>query len=171
MSFSEQNLVDCSKRNYGCNGGWTPFAFMDVIDNNGISIESVYPYEARDDTCKYTINKYDVTFSRIKLIEQSEDAVQQAVATVGPVSAAIDASRYTFQLYSSGVYDEPYCSSTRHNHAIAIVGYGNLNGKDYWLVKNSWGTSWGQQGYILMSRNKNNQCAIASSVSYVIINN
>ena len=170
VSVSEQDLVDCSKRNYGCNGGWPKYAFQDVIDNNGINTESAYPYKARDGSCKYSYNNYRVRISSYKCTEQTEDAVQKAVATVGPVSAVIDASRYTFQFYSSGVYNDPYCRANL-DHAVAIVGYGKLNGKDYWTVKNSWGTSWGQRGYILMSRNKNNQCAIASNVCYPIISN
>ena len=166
-SLSEQNLIDCSYNHgtYGCNGGDPAAAFRYVKGSQGIIQDSDYPYKARVEMCKYKYN-YDsknyVSINGYKSIEKSEDALQEAVAKDGPVSVCIDASRYSFQFYSSGVYDEPSCSSTNLDHAVAAVGYGNLNGKDYWIVKNSWGTSWGQQGYILMSRNKNNQCGIAS---------
>ena len=169
VSFSEQNLVDCDGKDYGCNGGWPANAFEYTL--NGINRESVYPYRGRQQTCQYNSKKLGTKVNNWHYVIPTEDenAVQKAVAKIGPVSAVIDAGRYSFQFYSSGVYDEPSCSSTVHNHAIAIVGYGKLNGKDYWIVKNSWGTSWGQQGYILMSRNKNNQCGIAYRVAYPLI--
>ena len=96
----------------------------------------------------------------------NESLLQRAVAFVGPVSVTIDAGLPSFQMYVDGVYDEPSCSSTQLDHAVLVVGYGTLNGKDYWLVKNSWGVNWGMKGYIMMARNKNNQCGIAMEAVY-----
>jgi len=170
VSLSEQNLVDCSTSygNHGCNGGLMDFAFKYIKDNHGIDTEASYPYEAVDDTChfkKRDVGATDVGFVDIK--QGDEEALKAAVATVGPVSVAIDASQPSFQFYSEGVYDEPACSPINLDHGVLCIGYGvSDDGQEYWLVKNSWNTVWGDQGYIKMARNKNNMCGIASSASY-----
>merc|ERR1711936_86241 len=174
VSLSEQNLVDCSdaEGNMGCDGGLMDQAFNYTVINKGIDTEASYPYKAMDGTCKFSASNVGATIkSWTDVASGSEPDLQKAVATVGPVSVAIDASQYTFQLYAGGVYHDDNCSSQFLDHGVLAVGYGSVKTgpiKDYWLVKNSWGTDWGIKGYIKMSRNNNNNCGIATSASYPV---
>ena len=173
VSLSEQNLVDCStaQGNEGCNGGLMDQAFQYVIANKGIDTEASYPYTATGpNACQYNAANKGATMTSFHDIPSgSESDLLTAVYTT-PTSVAIDASQQSFQFYSGGVYNEPACSSTQLDHGVLAIGFGMYQGTTaYWLVKNSWGTSWGLAGYIMMSRNLNNQCGIATAASYPIV--
>jgi cathepsin L len=171
-SLSEQDLVDCStaQGNDGCNGGLMDQAFQYVISNGGIDTEDSYPYTATGpNTCQYNAANSGDKISNYQDITSGSESALQTASNQQPISVAIDASQNSFQLYTSGVYNEPACSSSQLDHGVLVVGYGtDDSGTDYWIVKNSWGTSWGMQGYIWMSRNANNQCGIATAASYPI---
>lgn len=170
IPLSEQQLIDCSGSygNMGCDGGLMDPSFAYIKHTGGIMSEADYPYKGIGGKCEADKNKFVGTVTGCKDISKgSETSLQAAVATVGPVSVAINANN-KFQHYKGGIYDEPSCTSRTLNHAVLVVGYGK--GKsEYWTVKNSWGTSWGQNGYILMSRNKKNQCGIASKATYPLV--
>lgn len=172
VSLSEQNLVDCSERygNHGCEGGLMNNAFKYVKANHGIDTEKSYPYEAEDDRCRYNPKNSGATDTGYKNIHTGDEkALQSAVATAGPISVGIDASQLSFQFYSDGIYYEPECDSVNLDHGVLAVGYDSDKGKDYWIVKNSWGKGWGQEGYIYMARNRENNCGIATMASYPLM--
>ncbi|KAI1301729.1 Cathepsin L [Halotydeus destructor] len=174
VSLSEQNLVDCStaEGNQGCNGGLMDQAFQYIEDAGGLDTEDSYPYKGQDDKCAF--NKANIGANVTGFVDiptGDEAALADAVANIGPISVAIDASSFWFQLYFGGVYDHGDCGSSvdQLDHGVTAVGYGTESGKDYWLIKNSWGGSWGEKGYIKMVRNKKNQCGVATDASYPLV--
>jgi cathepsin L len=171
VSLSEQDLVDCStaEGNEGCNGGLMDDAFEYIIKNKGIDTEASYPYRATGpNRCEFKAADVGATISSYHDVQSGSESDLQSSVDKTPVSVAIDASHNSFQLYSSGVYYEPQCSPSQLDHGVLAVGYGTSTA-DYWLVKNSWGTDWGMAGYIQMSRNRNNNCGIATAASYPIV--
>ena len=169
LSFSEQQLVDCSTSygNNGCNGGLMDYAFQ-YVAAKGIELESVYPYTAKDGTCKYSSGS--VVFKNTGFTDvpsKNNDALASAV-TLQPVSIAIEADQSAFQLYTSGVLNSKACG-TNLDHGVLVVGYGTSGTQDYWIVKNSWGASWGEAGYIRIAKQSGSNagiCGIALAASY-----
>ncbi|XP_009761201.1 vignain-like [Nicotiana tabacum] len=169
VSLSEQELVDCdvNSDNQGCNGGFMEKAFSFIKKNGGITTEKNYPYVGKDQKCNTTKAKqHAVTISGYEMVAKNEESLQAAV-TKQPISVAIDASGYDFQLYAGGVYSG-FCGNSL-NHGVTLIGYGVDDGEKYWLVKNSWGTMWGEDGYIKIKRGSNDKkgmCGIAMQASY-----
>jgi C1A family cysteine protease len=164
-SLSEQQLVDCagSSGNQGCNGGLMDYAFT-WITKNGLCSEQDYRYAGRDQSCKKGCKPVDGTkISGFKDVDQGSESQLQTAVTQQPVSVAIEADQSAFQFYSGGVFSA--ACGTQLDHGVLAVGYGTDGGKNYWIVKNSWGTSWGEQGYIRMVQGKN-ECGIALAASY-----
>jgi len=167
VSLSEQQLVDCSgaEGNQGCNGGLMDQAFQYIMDNGGIESESVYPYTAEDGTCVSDKAKSVTSISGfVDVTSGDENALQKAV-NIGPVSVAIEADQSCFQFYSGGVLNDPSCG-TQLDHGVLAVGYGSLSGQNYWIVKNSWGQSWGvESGYVFIAQGMD-ECGINTENSY-----
>jgi len=176
ISISEQQLVDCSKKygNLGCKGGFMDNAFQYAIDN-GMCSEESYPYNSgvtkTGGSC--------VECKPVVAIKACSDvppnnqvALKEAVALIGPISIALDAETKLFQSYKSGVITSESCG-TNLDHGVLIVGYGEEDSIKYWLVKNSWGASWGDAGYIKIARSESKNdagiCGIAMQPSFPII--
>jgi C1A family cysteine protease len=168
-SLSEQQLVDCagSYGNLGCNGGLMDYAFQYVMAN-GLCTESAYPYTSGNTGSKGTCESSKCSASADSKITGYAD-VPQSENSLGadtdsqPISVAIEADQPAFQAYKGGVFSAP--CGTNLDHGVLVVGYGTDSGQDYWKVKNSWGTTWGEQGYIRMIRNED-ECGIKLQASY-----
>ncbi|XP_066494604.1 digestive cysteine proteinase 2-like [Tiliqua scincoides] len=174
ISLSQQALIDCSWGfgNYACDGGEEFQAFEWVLKHGGIpTTESYGSYKGQNGYCHYNQSHFVAKLSGyVNVTSGNITALKTAIYKHGPVSVSIDASHRTFSFYSSGVYYEPKCKNKRGDldHAVLAVGYGVLQGEPYWLVKNSWSTYWGNDGYILMSM-KDNNCGVATDATYPII--
>uniref|UniRef100_A0A8C4RRT2 Cathepsin L1-like n=1 Tax=Erpetoichthys calabaricus TaxID=27687 RepID=A0A8C4RRT2_ERPCA len=165
-ALSKQNLLDCSEYlgNQGCTGGRPSLAFQYVIDNGGIQAEATYPYTMGKtlETCRFNSSKVAATVANYKYLPiGDEQALADALATIGPISVVIDASQISFQFYLSGIYNDPKCSVLNLSHAMLAVGYGFQGSNNYWIIKNSWGTLWGVNGYLMLAKDKNNACGIS----------
>merc|ERR1712232_642480 len=165
QSLSEEDLVQCNSiTDHGCKGGLMDNAF-NWVQQNGICSEEAYPYTSGSGTtgtCKKTCTPI-VTITGHTDVPSNDESALKAAVSQQTVSVAIEADKSAFQLYKGGVLDNSACGK-QLDHGVLVVGYGT-DGKDYWKVKNSWGATWGEQGYIRMVRNKN-QCGIASQPSY-----
>jgi len=154
-SLSEQQLVDCSSSygNEGCNGGIMQDAFEYIIKEGGLCSETEYPYKGVDGTCKSSScgTKYDAIKSYADVTKDNEADLETAVVSQ-PQSVAVEADQSTFQFYSKGTIMTGKCG-TATDHGVLIVGYGVSGSTEYWKVKNSWGTTWGDDGYCLICKN------------------
>jgi C1A family cysteine protease len=174
ISLSEQNFVDCDNRqnggsDLGCNGGLMDDAFTWASKNGGVCTEASYPYTSgttgKSGTCKQSsCSKVSTSAPKSYTdVQKNSDSALMSAIVKQPVSVAIEADQQAFQMYQSGVFTA--ACGTNLDHGVLAVGYGTLNGLDYYKVKNSWGTSWGMSGYILLERGvsqKQGQCGILS---------
>ena len=170
VSISEQQLIDCSRSygDLGCYGGLMDNAFSYAIEN-GMCTEDEYPYTAHGHLC-HSCNK-SIHIQGCVDIDQGNQLQLKKAVSLGPVSVAIEADKSIFQSYSQGVIDTEECGENL-DHGVLIVGYGIENDLPYWLVKNSWGDSWGDEGYVKILRSENSDdngvCGIAMQASYVL---
>lgn len=169
-SLSAQNVVDCSNSFSRCRCLHSSVyqVYQYIAKNDGIDSEECYPAKKTTKRrCHYTKCCKAATCTGYRSVKKDERSLADAVASVGPVVIGMDVNDRAFWYYTKGIYFSPRCSKTRLNHVMAAVGYGSdVNGKEYWIVKNSWGTQWGDKGYVYVARNRDNMCGIASFANY-----
>ncbi|XP_047317546.1 cysteine proteinase COT44-like [Impatiens glandulifera] len=176
IDLSEQELIDCDRTiNRGCAGGVMNYAFRFITRNGGIDTQEDYPYLEADGKCNATkVNTKVVSIDGYETVpSNNENDLKKAVA-YQPISVGIEAYGWAFKLYVSGIFTGR--CGTSLDHAVVVVGYGSENGVDYWIVRNSWGSNWGESGYVRIKRNNvaggigAGKCGIAMIPSYPIIN-
>ncbi|PSS17269.1 Actinidain like [Actinidia chinensis var. chinensis] len=171
ISLSEQELVDCGRTQItkGCNRGLMTDAFKFIINNGGINTENNYPYTAKDGQCNLSLkNQKYVTIDSYKNVPSNNEMALKNAVAYQPVSVGVESEGGKFKLYTSGIFTGS--CGTAVDHGVTIVGYGTERGMDYWIVKNSWGTNWGENGYIRIQRNIGGagKCGIAKMPSYPV---
>ena len=178
LDLSEEFLVDCASGvgyyNLGCNGGQPDSAFKYMI-NNGQCTESSYPYKAGVTKTAGTCQKCTsagVSFSSCSDVTSKNQVALAEAVSKQPVTIAIEADTRYFQSYSGGILDSTSCGTTL-DHAVMIVGYGSQNGIDYWIVRNSWGNTWGESGYVRIKKSSSTNdigiCGIAAEPSFLTV--
>ncbi|GAB6033787.1 hypothetical protein CHUAL_013955 [Chamberlinius hualienensis] len=175
LSFSEQELVDCDKIDQGCNGGYMTNAYEQIMSLGGLESETDYPYKGVGDKCKLSPSKVEVTLSSYVNISQNETEMAQWLSVNGPISIGINAN--AMQFYFGGV-SHPWkflCNPQSIDHGVLIVGYGASSyplfnkSLPYWIVKNSWGDSWGEKGYYRVYRG-DGTCGVNLMASSAVVN-
>lgn len=165
-------MIDCgwSEDNNGCDGGEDFRAYAYIEKAGGLATEEDYGhYLAVDGKCHDKTTKKSVQIKGFYNVTTNDPKeMQLALFKYGPLSISVDASPKTFTFYSHGVYYDKKCSSTDLDHSVLAVGYGVLNGERFWLVKNSWSTYWGNDGYILISQ-RDNVCGVMTAPTSPII--
>lgn len=172
VQMSDQQVVDCDNQNSGCNGGWYDTAWQYIKEEGGVTTTAAYPYHAKDETCKASQHNFVSTVSGCyggpnyycdNGGKVGDEAVLKEMLNDRPIAVAVDAT--PFQLYHSGLLD---CRSFHQlNHAVFAVGYGTEGSDDYWIIKNSWGGAWGEDGYVRVKAG-GNPCGVADYPSYAI---
>merc|ERR1712226_436351 len=173
IALSEEQLVDCDHTNGGCFGVWPSDAMKWLKKHGGSVSEDSYPYTGQQGYCRARglFPAANVT-GFVALPYGREGKLKKAIGSVGPVSLAIEVSPdYSFQLYGGGVYYNSNCTDMAEgvNHAVLGIGYGEEDGEKYWLVKNSWGEGWVEEGYIKMARRRHNNCCVACFPEYPLV--
>ncbi|KAK8807222.1 hypothetical protein WA158_003981 [Blastocystis sp. Blastoise] len=168
-NLSEQQLVDCDSQSLGCNGGLMDYAFEYVIGNEGICSEEDYPYTAQDDDCKSDeCTPKGKIINYVDVVPKDGDALLEAISQ-NVVSVAVEADSFIFQAYKSGIVDSEECG-TKVNHGVAAVGYGLEENRMYYIIRNSWGKDWGDNGYIKILHTHFDEgiCGINLAASYPV---
>jgi len=182
IEFSKQELIDCSWPfgNFGCGGGEDFLGYQWIMQNGGIATRDSYgAYKMQNGLCISNSTAVTAVLTGyVNVTSGSETALMSALATIGPISVSIDAAVDSFDFYSSGVYDDPACSSdpADQDHTVTAIGYGTdaATGETYWTIMNSWSTLWGGTaggptgGFVMVAR-QNNICGVTDSATYTLL--
>jgi len=154
LSLSEQQIVDCDEYDHGCEGGWPTNAMQYVKDAGGEMLEEDYPYTGMEGSCQFDASSAKMQVKDIQTFPSgNEQQMMTACQQYGPLAIALDASKFDF--YSGGIMNGSGCAQGSPDHGVTVVGWGVEDGTKYWIVKNSWGEDWGEDGYVRVERGSN----------------
>jgi len=166
VQLAPQQIVDCDKANYGCSGGWPYVAFQYVTKAGGQDTEASYPYRAVNQQCAFKPASVAAKINGYKQLPKDYQAIMKALPTTSPFSVCVDAS--TWQFYNSGVMTPDQCGSSV-DHCVQLVGYNtDSSSTPYWILRNSWGTGWGQQGFIWIEMGTQDACLVNDYVTTAV---
>ncbi|XP_020810811.1 cathepsin L1-like [Drosophila serrata] len=171
VAMSPKHLLDCVEKNGGCDGGWVSHAINYTRDNGISSWESYSPYKPQNDVCVYNPRGNQVLPRGYVILEPNEKKMAEVVYNIGPVTVSLDHLYTEFYEYSRGILSIPDCRNGKGflKHSMLVVGFGtDPEGRDYWLIKNSFGEKWGENGYVRLARNAGNMCGVASLPQYPV---
>ncbi|XP_055855598.1 procathepsin L [Episyrphus balteatus] len=172
VPLSAQDLIDCAESygNNGCEGGFQEYGF-DYIVEHGIALDTRYPYtQMENPQCHHNETGIGIKIRDYASIKPGdEERMKEVIATLGPIACSMQASLNSFQLYKGGLYTDDECNKGEVNHSVVVVGYGQANGRDYWIIKNSYSPNWGENGFMKLPRNEDGFCGIASECSYPVL--
>ena len=170
-SLSDQNIIDCTSSYFGCLGGLTVtgIAYVQITQQGYMNLEKDYPYEGLfHGNCRYSGKTSILAMTELVDVPQDDEEAMAATCEQGCLSVAMDSSSWEFQQYTGGIFDSDTCSQESLSHAVNVVGFGKEGDTPYWIVRNSWGTGWGEQGYARCKRGKN-ICGISKLPLFVVL--
>lgn len=172
VTLSEQQLIDCATDfgNHGCHYGTVNRALKYIQLTGGIDASATYPLQGMDMICQFDRQHVVSRVSGFVGVQvDDEHVLKDAVANVGPISVSVNVRPVYIQFYDRGIVSAITCSAHDTNHAMTVIGYGSNDGQDFWLIKNSWGMAWGENGFLRLARNQGNLCGIASNAAYPLL--
>lgn len=175
ISLSEQEVVDCARKfiALGCRGGVDFKVFDYVKANGGISADHDYPYEGKAGECRISSKKVTIAVEGYGIVSsrKSPETLKKALISIGPTMISLDFNHETFMRYAGGIYYDDDCSEVDMKHSALLIGFGRQNGEDFWIVKNSFGESWGEAGYIRMAMNRGGNCGVTAYPLFPVMKN
>lgn len=167
IPLSQQNIIDCVSSRYGCNTGTPLIAFQMIQQYKGIEANRTYPYTGRVHGCQYKAFHRVANITSFGFVSNTIPHMEYHVAYRGPFAVTVNSTLKDFRFYRGGIYKNQGCSYVRVNHGMLLIGYGGILEK-YWLLKNSWGPRWGENGFMRIAKDFRNICGVASRPEYAL---
>jgi cathepsin L len=173
VSLSEQEIIDCAGEEYNlnqCFGGVEFKVFEYIRDRGGISAQSDYPYTGKFGECRRADKPVNISVKGYGFVQsENSETFKRALVSEGPLTIGVDQTQESFMRYAGGIYFEPNCEENYLTHAVLLVGFGVEDGEEFWVIKNSFGVTWGENGYMRIAMNRGNDCGVKKAAEFPIV--